>query len=78
MYNVTEFKICDRVEKMRLNSIKEINEEASDIRQDNEDLAMLKIIYEHLQLSDHDCLKSRAQRMEQHIYYVGMMDSVNL
>ena len=48
MYNVTEFKICDRVEKMRLNSIKEINEEASDIRQDNEDLAMLKIIYEHL------------------------------
>ena len=47
MYNVTEFKICDRVEKMRLNSIKEINEEASDIRQDNEDLAMLKIIYEH-------------------------------
>ena len=87
MYNVTEFKICDRVEKMRLNSIKEINEEASDIRQDNEDLAMLKIIYEHLQLSDHDravvddyifCLKSRAQRMEQHLYYAGMMDSVNL
>lgn len=72
---------------MRLNSIKEISEEASDIRQDNEDLAMLKIIYEHLQLSDHDravvddyifCLKSRAQRMEQHIYYAGMMDSVNL
>lgn len=86
MYN-TEIKMGGKIERMRLRSIQQINEEAVDIKQDNQDLKDLKFLYECLSISDKDwaiiddyifCIRSREQRMESYIYYAGMMDSVNL
>lgn len=86
MYSA-EFKMGGKIEEMRLRSIRQINEEAVDIKQDKQDLKDLKFLYECLPISDKDraiiddyifCIRSREQRMESYIYYAGMMDSVNL
>lgn len=83
MYQIN-FKIGGDIEKTRINSMIQINNEAREIIQDNQDLEELRNRYEDLDISEHSrniiddyiaCILSREKRMEILIYYAGMLDS---
>lgn len=86
MYDNTEIKLCGRAEEMYLQAIREINENSEVIRQDNEDLENLQMLYEKLPLTEYNrmiiddllfCIQSRQERMEQYLYYAGLFDGSN-
>ena len=86
MYDNAEIKLCGRAEEMCLQAIREINENSEVIRQDNEDLENLQMLYEKLPLTEYNrmiiddllfCIQSRQERMEQYLYYAGLFDGVN-
>ena len=86
MYQIN-FRIGGDIEKTRINSMIQINNEAREIIQDNQDLEELRNRYEDLDISEQSrniiddyiaCILSREKRMEVLIYYAGMLDSGKL
>ena len=86
MYDNTEIKLCGKAEEMCLQAIREINENSEVIRQDNEDLENLQMLYEKLPLTEYNrmiiddllfCIQSRQERMGQYLYYAGLFDGIN-
>lgn len=86
MYDNTEFRLCGRAEEMCLSAIREINEKSDIIRQDNENLEDLQMLYGKLPLTEYNrmiiddllfCIQSRQERMDQYLYYAGLFDGIN-
>lgn len=74
-----------KTEKMRNESMKQINEKEKEIIQDNADIAELEMRYDSLNIPYKDrriiddyiaCILSRQERMETLIYYAGRKDAL--
>lgn len=74
-----------KTEKMRNESMKQINEKEKEIIQDNADIAELEMRYDNLNIPYKDrriiddyiaCILSRQERMENLIYYAGRKDAL--
>ena len=76
-----------KTEKMRNESMKQINEKEKEIIQDNADIAELEMRYDSLNIPYKDqriiddyiaCILSGPERMETLIYYAGKKDALGL